>query len=161
MSGINTPEHIANVDRVKYIVAHRDMHFANIMAAPSGDGAHYRITAVLDWEFSGIVPSTRWNPHKAFLWNGQRSQRAKEEQSRLWAVFERECKDRGAEGFLADLEPNALQDAMQTVVSHVRAIVEVCPKGVPEDLERARSWRKVAEAAMERAFVEEADAVRS
>ena len=147
MSTINTV-YAAEIDKVEYIVAHRDLHFANIMAAPNDDGTTYKITAVLDWEFAGVVPVTRWNPSKAFLWNGQRSPESKEEQSRLWSAFEIECRRRDAGDMLASFRPKKVQDAMQTVVNYIRAIVEVCPKGAPEDLKRAREWARIAETAM-------------
>jgi len=124
------------------------MHFANIMAEPADDGIHYKITAVLDWEFAGVVSSARWNPRKAFLWIGQQSTQAKEEQGRLWQVFERKCREKNAGRLLQEFELNKLQETTHTVVSYIRAIVEVCPKGVWEDLQRAEAWRKVAEAAM-------------
>ena len=124
------------------------MHFANIMAEPTSDGEYYKITAILDWEFSGVVPSTRWDPTKAFLRNGQRSPQAKEEKNRLWYMFEHECRKRGAEHLLEDLRPNTVQEKVQNIVSHIRAIVEACAKGNTEDLEKVKTRRVVAEEAM-------------
>jgi len=153
IEAINSPAYKEKLDNVKYILAHKDMHFANIMCqypALGGEQAGHergpRITAVLDWEFAGIVPAPRWNPPRAFLWNGSRSAEAKSEQQKLFSVFEGFCRARGAESLLSDVRASELQEAFQTATNHVRAIVEVCPRNQAKD--RVDAWRATAENAM-------------
>jgi len=43
------------LNKVRFKLAHRDLHFGNILF----DGDSGKTTAILDWEFSGIVPFTR------------------------------------------------------------------------------------------------------
>lgn len=154
--------HLAALDDVTYVLAHKDLHFANVMceldrSGEEGEGGGEgeedtavllpRITAVLDWEFSGVVPAPRWNPVRAFLWNGGRDAEAKEERARMEALFEAVCVEKGAALLLEEMRPNALQESMQTAINHIRAIVEVCPRGEAQD--KVEGWREVAEAAME------------
>lgn len=142
---IQSDQYISQLNDVKYILAHKDLHFANIMCDPTISGI--RITAILDWEFSGTVPATRWNPSRAFLWNGKRDAESKEEHSRMEALFEAICHEKGATDLLDDVKPNALQKELQTAVNHIRAIVEVCPRNQAQD--KVEGWRGVAEAAMD------------
>jgi len=135
---------------VKIVLAHKDLHFANVMMDydPSS-GSLPVVTAILDWEFAGIVPAQRWNPVRAFLWNAKTAgDGGREEKARLWAVFERVAKEKGLT-LLEDAEfSSPLQEAMQTAVNYIRAIVEVCPRGQAED--KVQEWRKVVEEAMEK-----------
>ncbi|KAJ4394499.1 hypothetical protein N0V93_003717 [Gnomoniopsis smithogilvyi] len=145
---LQSEKYITKLNDVKYILAHKDLHFANIMCDPTSPDI--KITAILDWEFSGIVPATRWNPSRAFLWNGKRDAEAKEEQTMMEALFETVCMERGAIQLLEDVKPNALQKETQTAINHIRAIVEVCPRDQAQD--KVDSWRDIAETAMD-AFV--------
>ncbi|ORX37513.1 kinase-like domain-containing protein [Kockovaella imperatae] len=124
----------------RLILAHRDLHFANIMFDPETE----RISSVLDWEFSNIVPAARWNPAHAFLWNGQAGPRSLEEKARLYADFERQCKQRQ---ILVDYKFTPLQEAIQQVVTYVRALTEVCPRAQQKD--SVAGWRRSAEEALE------------
>ena len=141
---IQEPQHSTELNQVTHILAHKDMHFANIMCDPNDPECS--ITAVLDWEFSGVVPAPRWNPPKAFLWNGQMTSDAKNEQTRMMEIFQDVCREKGAGWILDQMPLNARQDAMQHAVNHIRAIVEVCPRGQAQD--RVAGWREEAEKAM-------------
>lgn len=138
---ITSPKHISELklNEVRYILAHKDLHFTNIMCDPPSDPqGRCSITSVLDREFSGVVPASRWNPPRAFLWNMESTPEAKEEQTRMEELFEEICKEKGA-GHL-------LEESMQAVVNYIWAIVEDCPRGQAGD--RVRRWREVAENAM-------------
>ncbi|CAI7642827.1 unnamed protein product [Penicillium manginii] len=145
MAQLRRPDNQAELNRVAYIMAHKDMQFANIMCDPDQPGCP--ITAVLDWEFSGVVPGPRWNPPRAFLWNIKWDPDDKAEQTRMEQLFEQICREKGAKHILEQTQLNARQEMMQTAVNHIRAIVEVCPRGQTQD--RVAHWRSVAEAAME------------
>jgi aminoglycoside phosphotransferase (APT) family kinase protein len=145
MAQLQRPKNQAELNRVVYILAHKDMHFANIMCDPDQPGCP--ITAVLDWEFSGVVPGPRWNPPRAFLWNMEWDADNKAEQTRMEQLFEQVCVEKGAGHILEQTKLNAKQELMQTAVNHIRAIVEVCPRGQAQD--RVAHWRGVAEVAME------------
>lgn len=71
----------------------------------------------------------------------------KAEQTRMEQLFEQTCREKGAEHILEQIQLNAKQEMMQTAVNHIRAIVEMCPRGQAQD--RVARWRGVAEAAME------------
>lgn len=87
------------------------------------------ITAILDWEFSGVVPAPRCNPPRDFLWNTKSSPDDKAEQSRMEDVFKAIRQERGLEKMLDEMQLNPLQELTQTVVNYICAIVEVCPRG--------------------------------
>lgn len=132
------------LNNTRYILAHKDLHMANIIY----DESTGCITSILDWEFSGIVPIQRWDPSRAFLWNGQRNARAVEEQKRLRKVYHERCLARGLGGLLDEPQyTSALQETMQEGISYLRAIVEVCPRG--QRLDKLGEWRAVLEACLE------------
>ncbi|RFU35763.1 hypothetical protein B7463_g540, partial [Scytalidium lignicola] len=125
------------LNNVKLKLAHKDLHFSNILY----DQSSSRITAILDWEFSGIVPFTRWNPTRAFLWNARDDADSGAEKERLLSIFKERCKERNVE-ILEDAQySSTLQEAMQTAANFLRAIVEVVPRGQKGDL--VRSWKDI------------------
>lgn len=123
-------QHAAQLNRVKLRLAHKDLHFANLLY----DRDRGRITAVLDWEFSGVVPFTKWNPARAFLWPAHDTQAASDEKARLLAMFAERC----AQHHVVILEDakftSPLQEHMQTAADFLRAIVEVSPRDQQADL---------------------------
>jgi aminoglycoside phosphotransferase (APT) family kinase protein len=131
------PKHSDELNIVKLRLAHKDLHFANMLY----DVTSNKITGILDWEFSSVVPFTKWNPRRSFLWNGQDNEESGEEKQRLLELFAQHCKERG----VAILEDAAfsspLQESMQKVADFLRAIVEVAPRDQRKDL--VPSWRSI------------------
>ncbi|MCJ1371958.1 hypothetical protein MMC20_003178 [Loxospora ochrophaea] len=129
------PKHSDELNNVKLRLAHKDLHFANMLYDVSSD----RITAILDWEFSSVVPFPKWNPHKSFLWNGQGNEESKSEKQRLFDLFAQRCKERNV-ALLEDAAfSSPLQESMQTVADFLRAIIEVVPREQRREL--VPSWR--------------------
>lgn len=122
----------------RLVLAHKDLHFANIIALPDGT-----ITGILDWEFAGVVPILRWDPVRAFLWNAQRDDESAPEKERMRGLFEEELKRRGVEKWYEGV--GDVQEVWN-VIKFVRALVEVGPKG--EMKERVGGWRNSTEEAL-------------
>ncbi|RDW95145.1 hypothetical protein BP5796_00908 [Coleophoma crateriformis] len=123
-------DNAVELNNVKLKLAHKDLHLANIMY----DYETSRITAVLDWEFSGVVPFTRWNPSRALFWNGLATPEAKVEKDLMVQEFSKRCKKRGLT-ILEDAKfSSPLQEAMQEAATYLRCIVEVAPRGQRQDL---------------------------
>ena len=112
------------LNRVKLRLAHKDLHFANILF----DVNTGKITSVLEWEFSGVVPFTRWNPSRAFLWNGQDNKNSLPEKRRLYEVYLERCKTK--ETIIPEdaAYSSPEQEAMQEATTFLRAITEVAPR---------------------------------
>ncbi|KAI4156325.1 MAG: hypothetical protein LQ340_000350 [Diploschistes diacapsis] len=118
------------LNQVKLRLAHKDLHFANVLY----DVDARKITAILDWEFSGIVPFTRWNPTRTFLWNGHDSEDDLAEKQRLFQIF----LDRCHVGNIKIPEDAAFsspkQEDMQLAANFLRAITEVTPRSQKIDV---------------------------
>ncbi|KAI8965555.1 hypothetical protein F5Y11DRAFT_367910 [Daldinia sp. FL1419] len=69
------PSHADELNNVKLRLAHKGLHFANILY----DVFSGTITAVLNWEFSGVVPFTQWSPRRTFLRNAHDDNRSADE----------------------------------------------------------------------------------
>ena len=124
------PEHSDKLNDVKLRLAHKDLHFANMLY----DISSGKITAILDWEFSSVVPFTKWNPRRSFLWNGQDSEESGNENQRLLRLFAQRCKERNVTILEDATFSSPLQESMQKVADFVRAIVEVAPRDQRKDL---------------------------
>ncbi|KAI1262568.1 hypothetical protein F5Y18DRAFT_418939 [Xylariaceae sp. FL1019] len=118
---INSAEFLGVLDTTKYITAHKDLHFANMMCDPDT----LRMTAILDWEFCAVVPAPEWDPSKAFLWNGSSDATANPEKYELRRVFEAVCGEKGLHQILRDIKWSLEQVRMINAESYVRAITEV------------------------------------
>ncbi|TDL17717.1 kinase-like protein [Rickenella mellea] len=124
------------LNNVKLRLAHKDLHFGNIMY----DSQLGKISAILDWEFSGIVPYTRWNPTRAFMWNAGETEAGHKESAALYAEFVARCQVRNAE-ILDDAEFSSdKQRHMQMAANFLRAIVEVSPRG--QRKEKVGEWKE-------------------
>ncbi|PNY30076.1 Uncharacterized protein TCAP_00006, partial [Tolypocladium capitatum] len=106
-----------SLSTTRLVLAHKDLHFANIMATPSGD-----ITAILDWEFAGVVPALRWDPVRAFLWSGEHSEAANGERERMRGLFEQALQRRDVERWWTNGGDEV--ESVWAVVRFARALVE-------------------------------------
>ncbi|KAI3317228.1 kinase-like protein [Xylariaceae sp. AK1471] len=102
--------HTEELNRVKLRLSHKDLHFANILY----DASSGEITAILDWGFSGVVPFTKWDPRRAFLWNARR----------LQGLFESCCAEKGIKiledaAYASPLQQNVVQDWKAVVLENV------------------------------------------
>jgi aminoglycoside phosphotransferase (APT) family kinase protein len=113
--------HKEELNKTRLVLAHRDLHFGNIMY----DVSTRRITAVLDWEFAGVVPAPRWDPQRAFLWNCTDN----EEKAGLKERVVKKCQERGVTFFEDVKYRGKRQEHMQLAMNFLRAIVEVMPRG--------------------------------
>lgn len=94
---ISTEPMHSKLNDVPLRLAHKDLHFANILVDP----ITAYITAIIDWEFVGVVPFTRWNPNRAFFWNAQDNDTWLAEKTALMEEYERRARARGF-GYLID-----------------------------------------------------------
>jgi len=128
--------HAKELNNVKLKLAHKDLHFGNILYSRSTG----KITSILDWEFAGIVPFTRWDPVKAFLWNGRGDgdrEEGRRERERWREVFEERCRERGVWFLVQDAKfATKRQEMMQSAANYLRAVVEVAPRSEGMEGER-------------------------
>lgn len=131
---------MASLKSTRLLLSHKDLHLANVNALPSG-----KLTGILDWEFATIVPALRWDPVRAFLWNGRYTEDAAKEKERLRGKFEEELDRRGVQKWWEDV---GKEDAERvwTVVKFMRALVEVCPRGQRQD--KVKEWKQTVQLAL-------------
>ena len=127
-------------EATRLLLAHKDLHFGNVVALPSG-----QLMGVLDWEFAGAVPAPRWDPVRAFLWRGRHSADAAAEKARLRGLFEEGLARRGVDRWW-EVEGQADVGHLWAVVRFVRALVEVNLKGQIAD--KVAEWKAAAEEAL-------------
>jgi thiamine kinase-like enzyme len=130
-------EHAEQLNDVRLRLAHKDLHFANILY----DSDSGKITAILDWEFSGVVPFPLWNPRRSFLWNASNDESSLAAKEQFSKLFEERCKDRGFQMLEDARYTSSLQESMQKVADFLRAITEVAPRGQRADF--VNGWKKV------------------
>jgi Phosphotransferase enzyme family len=119
------PNFASELDRTKIRLAHKDLHFANMLY----DQSTGRISGILDWEFASTVPFQIWDPVRAFLWNAKPGQESYDEKYRLRDQFAEICKEGGVSfwddaGFTSEL-----QEKMHNVSNMMRIIVTLIPRG--------------------------------
>lgn len=143
LTTITSEQMQSRLDNVPLRPAHKDLHFANILVDPSTA----RIISIIDWEFAGVVPFTRWNPSRAFLWNAQDNDTSMAEKTTLMERYEKKARDSGL-GYLVDDAKFTSKEQldMQTVANYLRAIVEVCPRGQAQG--SVMDWKETAVKAM-------------
>ncbi|SCO89976.1 uncharacterized protein FRV6_14104 [Fusarium oxysporum] len=129
------PKHANELNNVKLRLAHKDLHFANMMF----DSLPGKITGILDWKFAGVVPYPQWNPRSSFLWNGIDTPESLDEEYRLLEVFKQRCKEKGCKLFGETEYTSSLQEDMQRAVDFLRAIVELSPRGQRQEL--VQGWK--------------------
>ncbi|KAH0046406.1 hypothetical protein KCU78_g68, partial [Aureobasidium melanogenum] len=139
---ISTEPMQTKLNDVPLRLAHKDLHFANILV----DRVTAHATGIVDWEFAGVVPFTRWNPSRAFLWNAQENDTSMAEKTALIDRYEMRARERGL-GYLIDDAKftSKEQENMQTVANFLRAVVEVCPRNQAKtiELDYAVKWSRM------------------
>ncbi|QKX62193.1 uncharacterized protein TRUGW13939_09352 [Talaromyces rugulosus] len=119
------PDFAAQLDKTQIRLAHRDLHFANILYNQSTG----QITGILDWEFASAVPFQIWDPVRAFLGNTQPGDEAYKEKYRLRDRFAELCNEEGV-AFLGDADfTSEIQEKMHGVSNMMRIIVTLIPRG--------------------------------
>lgn len=142
---INTPEQAELINDTRYILAHRDLHFGQLLIDP--DTAN--ITAILDWEFAAIIPAPLWQG--SFLWRGDMNSPCSEEVRLERTLLRKRWEKRvaemsGGKEMLNDAKWRSdQQEAAWDVVNLMRCIVEVVPRGNQMD-DAKRWWAEILEA---------------
>lgn len=142
---ITTEPFQTKLNDVPLRLAHLDLHFDNLLLTPSLKNAElYNISAVLDWEFSSVVPSPLWR--HSFLWCGIRNDNRpygqhRKEREQLYKIWEDKMREKGMAGrqMLKDSKwKYRAQIKAWDAVNYMRCVVEVCPRG--KQLEDAKKW---------------------
>lgn len=130
------PEYSSDLNKAEIRLAHKDLHFANVLYIPETG----QISAIIDWEFAGTVPFPQWDPVRAFLWNARPGQDSVEEKNRLRSRFAELCRENDAR-FLVDAEfANSFQEALHLVRNSLRGITTSVPRNLHADA--VEKWTK-------------------
>lgn len=113
-----------NIASSRYVLAHRDFHFGNIMF----DIDRQEITAIIDWELAAILPYQLWNPGN-FLWTGGNTTKAEEDKAGFIALFENLCRKRQVDYLLDTSFISQDQALMQEVTHLLRKLVNAYLRG--------------------------------
>jgi hypothetical protein len=100
------------------------------------DPSSRRITGILDWEFSAIVPAQRWDPQRAFMWDPDEG----EGKMALVERVARRCMEKGVAFEAMTKFGSKRQENMQLAMNYPRAIVEALPRG-EWDVKPWENWR--------------------
>ncbi|KLO13422.1 kinase-like protein [Schizopora paradoxa] len=144
---INTPPLAERLNEVPLVLAHRDLHFGNVLIDP----VTYKVTGILDWEFAQAVPLPMWNtPGRPFLWNTRSDEDGESlrEKYRLYRVWEKRAREReDTKEMLEKMRWTPEQEMLYVVWTYLRSVVEVCPRGQKQ--KESRQWWEEAKRAME------------
>lgn len=139
---ILSPTNAQRYNEIDSILAHRDLHFGQMLVETSESGKdQVVITAILDWEFAQIVPFPLWR--RSFLWNAnyeeprEESAREKAQLNNMWDQRTKNHKI-GSAMLRAEKWRHREQELMWNVCNYLRCVVEVCPRR--KQLEDARLW---------------------
>ena len=130
------------LNNMRIVLAHRDLHFGNIMY----DTERKVISGIIDWEFSGTAPFCKWDPPKAFLASLPYDEEGLA-RKRAWVEdFKIRCQETGTDWrtLIFDSEngwSTKEQRLVYEAVDYMRCIFEVAPTG--ERLNRVRDWRDI------------------
>ncbi|KAI0965705.1 hypothetical protein F4678DRAFT_315718 [Xylaria arbuscula] len=122
-------DYAQKLNEVKLRLARKDLHLTTMLYNP----ALGAITAVLDSEFSGVVPFIKWNPHSAFLSARDDDANSAGEKQKCLDLFRSRCADKGVQIVENTAYASPLQESMQTVPDFLRAIIEVAPRDQRKD----------------------------
>ncbi|KAI9737746.1 MAG: hypothetical protein M1834_009114 [Cirrosporium novae-zelandiae] len=136
----------SSLNDVKLRLAHKDIHFANLLYDPSTQN----LTGLVDWEFSGVVPFTKWNPVMSFPWNGRKTKKDFLRTRPLYGRFEERCKERGLDWLLQDAQFKSRdQEEMQKATDLLQTIIAMRIKGYKDIMPRMEGWLKDLELCLE------------
>ncbi|KAK4503681.1 hypothetical protein PRZ48_004596 [Zasmidium cellare] len=120
----------------KLCLAHRDLHMGNIMY----DVEEHKITGILDWEFSVVMPLQQGDLSRAFMHDLVDDGKWYERKKKMLRMIRGSAKAKGEKDISKTYAfTSEDQEEMQEAVDLLRAIVEVSPRGQRE--REKMEWR--------------------